>query len=124
MIDRNDTQEVLVEWPGAWRIRTRSGSIYFVAHDRDGKWWLGGRNQVNPFSVALPPGAWEIEAPKPWPPVIGLPLILLAPTLWAKDHPKRLPGGGKVTSPVAAFELVLPDPDQNDDEDDLPWPAS
>ena len=121
MIDRNDTAEILVEWPGAWRIRTRSGSVYTVAHDRDGKWWLGGRNVANPFSTALPPGLWEIEPPQPWPPIIGLPLIMLAPTLWATDNPKRIPGGGKVTSPVEAFELIKPDPDQGDDEDDLPW---
>ena len=124
MIDRNDTAEFVVDHPGAWRIRTRSGSAYLVARDAAGKWWLGGRNVPNPFSVALPAGVWEIEPPEPWPPIIGLPLVMLAPRMWALDNPKRIAGGGKVTSPVASVELIPPDPDDGDDYDDLPWPPA
>ena len=45
---------------------------------------------------------------------------MLAPTTWAMNDPRRIPGGGKITSAVVEVELVAPEEDE-DEEDDSPY---
>ena len=91
---------------GVWRIRTQSGSLYVVARDATGLWLFSGRNVPNPRSVSLAAGIWPIEPPQPWPPVPGQPLVLAALGILPFGHPLRVPGGGKLTSPVVDVEEV------------------
>jgi hypothetical protein len=95
--------------PGAWAFRTASGSLYAVMRDADGQWWLTARNVPSDTSVALPPAAmWMIAPPTPWPLEIGRPVAMLAPPWLALDDPARVPGGGKITSPVVAVVAIEP----------------
>lgn len=83
------------------RVITRSGSVYRVARDDKGRWWMSADNIPNPASVRLDPDRWwAIRAPEPWPPELGERLELLAPEGLGRDDPRRVPGGGKRTSPV------------------------
>lgn len=91
-----------------WRIRTSSGSTYLVAQTPDGRWFFGGSNVPNAHSQLLPAGFWPIEAPHPWPPVTGASICLLALRALPLEHPQRVPGGGKVTSPVLSVDEVSP----------------
>lgn len=91
-----------------WLLTTASGSHYVVARDSCGMWWFGGRNVATAWSCALPPRLWRIERPTPWPPRLGKALLMMAPTSLALADPARVPGGGKVTSPIATLERLNP----------------
>ena len=83
-----------------FEIYTESGSVYSVARESDG-WWVEAINVPNPSSAPLEAsGRWPIAPPQPWPPVLGLPLRLMAAQELPVDDPRRLPGGGKETSAV------------------------
>lgn len=83
------------------QMTTRSGSIYRVARDGQGGWWMSADNVPSPTSVRLNPDRWwRISAPRPWPPELGERLELMAPESLDRDDPRRVPGGGKVTSLV------------------------
>jgi hypothetical protein len=88
----------------AWVVTTFSGSRYIVVRASDGQWWFGGKNRSNRTSVPPPPRLYPIEAPSPWPPVLGLPLVMVVPRRLAFTDPERAPGGGKVTSAVQLVE--------------------
>jgi hypothetical protein len=96
------------EWEEAWCITTRSGSIYLIARDRAGAWWMQARNIPNPGSCALPLQLWQIDAPEPWPARLGAELNLFALSSLEYDDPARAPGGGKVTSDVSTIEQLVP----------------
>jgi len=82
-------------------IHTHSGSIYRVARDPRGGWWMRAANVPNPTSPRLDPGRWwAIRRPRPWPPKLGQPIELRASAHLALDDPRRVPGGGKITSPI------------------------
>lgn len=82
-------------------ILTATGSRYWVGRDsRTGRWWLRGENVPNPNSARMDSSWWEIEPPDPWPIQIGKSVMLYAPRDWAMNDMRRVPGGGKVTSPV------------------------
>lgn len=87
---------------GGWEIATASGSRYGLRVDREGRWWLSADNRPNPYSVSLADGEWEIQPPLPWPPMLGAPCWLWAPAHLRLGDPRRVPGGGKVTSAVAS----------------------
>lgn len=95
---------VLLEPGDVAMVRTYSGSSYTVARDaREGRYWFGGENVASPTSTALPPGAaYEVIAPSI---VVGLPAIILAPPELDRGDPRRVPGGGKRTSPV--IEVII-----------------
>jgi hypothetical protein len=97
-------------WEEIWRITTRAGSLYVVALDSAGDWWMDGRNVPNPASCALPPQFWRIEPPQPWPPRLGAPVMLMALSSLDREDPARAPGGGKVTSDVSIIEQLAPVP--------------
>jgi hypothetical protein len=86
-----------------FRVVTRSGSVYKIAESNFAEFYV--------FSVALRPVFWwGVEAPDPWPPVIGHPLQLIALLRYAMDDPERMPGGGKITSPLTSIdEITFPD---------------
>lgn len=90
----------------SWTIHTRSGSLYRIAVDSAGRWWISGDNVRTPISSYLGDGCWEIQPPSPWPPQIGSPLTFLAPPHLEIGDPNRIPGGGKVTSPVVDITAV------------------
>lgn len=82
-------------------VITRSGSVYRVARDIAGHWWMSADNIPNPFSVRLDPDRWwEIQPPDPWPPELGERIWLAPPEDMDRGDVRRVPGGGKRTSPV------------------------
>lgn len=87
-------------------IKTESGSVYKVRSDSDGCYWLSGENVPSFSSVAVPEGEWQIDRPTPWPIAIGQPLQMVSAFYLAFEHPERIPGGGKLTSPVVSVESV------------------
>lgn len=89
-----------------WEITTESGSLYRVGLDADGRWWIGGDNVATPTSRSLADGCWEIEPPAAWPPELGSPLEFRAPARLSREDPRRVPGGGKVTSRVVEVHHI------------------
>lgn len=84
-------------------IHTDSGSMYHVLLDQQGRWWLRADNVPNPLSRALDRNQWwRIQRPYPWPPELGSPVRLAAPPEMDRGDRARIPGGGKITSPVRA----------------------
>lgn len=81
-------------------VITQSGSAYTISQE-GAKFFLEADNVPNPMSGKIE-GRWEVGVPSPWPPVEGLPLFIPARTdiFWDREHPERIPGGGKHTSPV------------------------
>lgn len=86
-------------------VRTESGSIYWLARDDEGQWWLSARNVANPVSQELGERRYAIAAPTPWPPIVGYPIVLSAAPDRPPDDPHLLPGGGKWTSRVVDFDM-------------------
>lgn len=89
-----------------WAIHTYTGSVYYVSRDSEGQWWMGADNVPNPTSCYLGDGTWVIQQPAPWPPVVGESIMLLPPPELEFGDPRRVPGGGKYTSPVVSFERL------------------
>lgn len=83
-------------------IRTESGSIYWIARDGDGRWWLSARNVANPSSQELGARRYAIAPPTPWPPIVGYPIVVAADPGVPAGTPESLPGGGKWTSRVVS----------------------
>jgi hypothetical protein len=85
-------------------ITTHSGSRYTV-REEEGRFWLSGPNVPNDQSVPIPEEReWEIQKPMPWPAVVGERLLMYSTFYGQAEHPERLPGGGKWTSPVETIE--------------------
>jgi hypothetical protein len=83
------------------RVTTQSGSVYEVIETTYGEYCLRANNIPNERSCSIAPDRWwRIDAPLPWPPQVGHNLLLLAHAMLAFDDPERIPGGGKITSPV------------------------
>lgn len=83
------------------QMTTHSGSVYRVARDGQGGWWMSADNVPSATSLRLDPNRWwRISAPSPWPPELGERLELMAPEGLDRDDARRVPGGGKVTSLV------------------------
>lgn len=87
---------------------TQSGSRYTVGHHCTGSWWFCGQNAPNPLSCALPVQLWRITRPTTWPPQLGTHIAMMAPPDLALDDPDRVPGGGKVTSPISVVRTLVP----------------
>lgn len=86
-------------------VRTATGSVYRMVEDGETRWWLNADNVANPTSRRLDPQVWwRIQQPDPWPPELGSPVMLLAPLEFDRRNPERLPGGGKITSPVRLLQ--------------------
>lgn len=85
-------------------IQTESGSIYHLRHV-NGKWFLSSpAHVVTDRSKDICADEWEVEIQAE--PVIGMPLQAFAPLSMDKDDPARIPGGGKITSPIVSIDLV------------------
>ena len=70
-----------------------------LARDSADGWWVAAQNIPSSTSCPLHDGVWPVQQPEPWPPIIGARLLIQAlPVPWS--DPRRLPGGGKYTSPV------------------------
>ncbi len=89
------------------RAQARSGSVYDVVESTRGDWVVRVDNVPNPFSDAIDRDRWWcIEPTHPWPPRLGHRLVLVALTALAFDDAERMPGGGKITSPVVGLADV------------------
>lgn len=93
----------------AWVVTTETGSRYVVVRDHADVWWFGGDNMPSMWSVALPRGLWRIDPPRPWPPILGSGLVMMAPAGIDRTDPARVPGGGKLTSAVQIVEPLSAD---------------
>ena len=90
------------------RIVTRTGSIYIVAQDDQGHWFCQARNVPNPKSTLLEAHMWwPIAPPFPWPPVVGLAMVLMTVPSLSSDDATRMPGGGKLTSAVTDVRWIV-----------------
>jgi hypothetical protein len=84
-------------------VHTYSGSVYIVKQTEEGNFLLQADNVPSRTSAQLnPEEEWPIQKPEPWPPQLGQPVTLLSRYFHDKTHPDRMPGGGKITSPVRA----------------------
>ena len=91
------------------RLRTASGSEYLVKRHSDDSWWCSARNVPNASSTPLDgTGWWRIARPFPWPPIIGCYVVLMALPEFLHNEPRRMPGGGKWTSPVIEMLWIEP----------------
>jgi hypothetical protein len=91
--------------PVGFSVRTLRNSQYDLLRDSYGQFWVRGRNMPNPRSSQLAPETWYIIArPTPWPPQPGVPLVFMAPSVLERGDPRRVPGGGKRSSPVVQVE--------------------
>jgi hypothetical protein len=95
------------------RVTTRSGSIYDIVETSDGEYGLRVDNVPNPLSRSITPDRWwRIDTPEPWPPQVGLNLLLPAHRTLRLDDPERIPGGGMITSPVQDLTDASPMQDE------------
>ena len=86
---------------------TASGSRYRIVADGAAGWWLSADNRASATSRRLDPEDWwEIAPPEPWPPVLGRSVRLMAPPGLAFDDPRRIPGGGKISTPIRALRWI------------------
>lgn len=86
-------------------VHTMSGSVYRITELDDGSFVVGGDNVPSDTSAALGAGDWPVVRPCPWPPNIGVPLVLTSVHVHRPiGSPQRMPGGGKRTSPVTKVE--------------------
>ena len=90
-------------------ITTMSGSVYTIRQATTGIWRMLGENVVTERSkdIRAVDGlehGWEVEFGSV--PKIGEPLCVLAPARLAMDDPTRIPGGGKITSPITNIEYT------------------
>lgn len=83
-----------------WLIETATGSKYRLAQLSDGTTWLSGVNVINPFSQPLPNREYQVVVKSSLPPIVGRSLFAECIHFSAPDHPNRMPGGGKITSPI------------------------
>jgi hypothetical protein len=92
--------------PGtALLIETATGSKYVLTRRPDNSWWVSGENQVSDTSRSLGDRAWPIQPPML--PREGESWVFFSLFQFEPDHPDRIPGGGKITSPVVR---VTPNP--------------
>lgn len=83
------------------KVVTETGSQYFFRVLKT-KIYVSMDNVENMLSRKVK-GEWEVEV-TPWPPKKDENLKIVS-AYWQKfDHPKRMPGGGKVTSLVTSIE--------------------
>lgn len=92
-----------------YKVTTHSGSVYHVQGDGVLFYWLKSTKQVRTHDENLPvSGSYPLQQVAPWPPVAGHPMVMLAEHFTEPGHPLRLPGGGKITSPVQLVEELMP----------------
>jgi hypothetical protein len=91
-------------------VLTRTGSVYEIAR-AGARWFFRANNKPNPNSRRLDPGEWWpiVPHPIPWPPVLGMSLMLLSP---------ECPGRGKVTSLVRGIRKEVVVNDKPEDPND------
>jgi hypothetical protein len=89
-----------------YNIRTASGSLYVIRVDEDDRYWLSGQNVPNAYSEPIPGDVeWQIK-PLPLPPTLGQRLDIWSFFYEMPGHAERLPGGGKITTPVVSVHVV------------------
>lgn len=74
---------------------------------RDGTFWFGGRNVPNPWSSSLDGQLWRVQQSVPWPPLLGEPTWVPTPTDLNCSDPRRIVGGGKLTSAIRAIVSII-----------------
>lgn len=88
-------------------VITFSGSKYVIDETDDAFTLMADtRNIVTPMSSPVAGVDWPIKRPNPWPPRLGEILRIDCIHVADRGHPRRMPGGGKFTSPVVHVEQV------------------
>lgn len=99
------SEDLGVDPQTAVTLHTATGSVYRIFLDSADRWWFNADNVENPNSRRLNPDLWwRIAPPSPWPPELGSRIRLAAPEHLSIDDSARVPGGGRVTSPVRAID--------------------
>jgi hypothetical protein len=78
-------------------VTTASHSVYAIERRGDG-WFLFASHLPSATSEDINGAAWQIEEPAM--PELGRSWILTSFHYFDWDNPDRIPGGGKITSPV------------------------
>ena len=93
-----------------FKVTTVSGSEYILSGDElECTLHRNTKLVLNPFSTETP-GSWALKPPEVWPPVVGQPMLLLSLYYEDRLNPLRIPGGGKLTSPVVSVEELPSSP--------------
>jgi hypothetical protein len=82
-------------------IRTETGSSYRWYIYTDGTQFVSGKNVANQISLPIGDDAFQIEPAET--PIIGQEWLFNALKSLKPGDPKRMPGGGKLTSRVIEF---------------------
>lgn len=89
------------------RITTATDSVYTITERDNSVFTVRGENTPSMTSQPLGAAEWFIKQPSPWPPQCGQQLEFISTYFDADfDTPLRMPGGGKVTSPVRLIQPV------------------
>lgn len=89
-------------------VTTTSGSEYVVEGNGTEFRYLALSKQAAPdpvFNVKVV-GDYDLDKVSPWPPEVNRPLLMVTKHLDDINHPDRMPGGGKITSPVVKVDEV------------------
>ena len=91
-----------------FRITTATDSVYIITEHYNGVFTVRGENIPSMTSQPLGETEWFINRPTPWPPVCGQQLEFYSQYFDADyDEPLRMPGGGKVTSPIRLIQPIV-----------------
>lgn len=86
-------------------VQTESGSVYRFRRDPAGRWWVRAANRASAYSSPIPENLeYQVLQPKPWPPELFSILVFFS-AVHDRTSPRRIPGGGKVTSRVISIDL-------------------
>lgn len=92
----------------SFRVTTRSGSVYVVEGDGTRFRCRKPEHQEKSHGGNVPiERPYALHNVLPWPPEEGVPLVMITEHFLDKGHPDRMPGGGKITSPVTKVQELL-----------------
>jgi hypothetical protein len=84
-------------------LQTVTGSVYYI-RQVGVNWFVRGENIVSDTSKDISDREWPTHKPSPWPPKKGLPIKFFSIHFSDHKHKDRMPGGGKITSPVKKWQ--------------------
>ena len=88
-----------------FKVTTASDSVYILTERDNGTFGVKGENVASSVSYSLGNSEWDIFRPEPWPPVCGEAVRFVSSLVdQPSGTPYRMPGGGKITSPVRMVE--------------------
>jgi hypothetical protein len=84
-------------------VKTATGSQYTVVRDMK-HCYLLANHRTTIISTNINNARWKIAEPKL--PIVGESWHIFSAYYDEYDHPERMPGGGKFTSPVQTVEII------------------